>query len=433
MPNLEPRKRNKRKRLDSDSPPPLRLGWVPITPSPEPDHQDSLTPAPALPCSEALQTTDVIRNVLRFVDRPTLQSALTVSTPFYMAAGPLYFRHVKLTDTDTILKILNQGEPVRATRRHTKKTMTPLLFLKQTAEVTLGFHSNPCFPDDWMSRLGDIMPNVVRVEILHLENCRACGWNEKCKKAMWALAGRLGASHAFLRLNVWEGEYSYESTRISHRFSLPMEMPKCIETLTITLIQLDHGWRNLKRIVQQIGDGNGRRLGQFRRIRVMIPMSHRVYVHNTHPSPTVNDIAMHSYQSSSWRERIPTMQKIANDIVELVAGSNGLWEFYMLLDIFPQDASFWPESLRPPIADRAKHIPDMVHTSLKQIVCGNRQISDKPVKDDPQVIFKTRDDYLQEPHRFGIPDSIHEEILRCHTYTANDYGEVTGLFGTWEL
>ena len=433
--DLQPRKYNKRKRSVSDSPtPPRSLYRLTPIPTPEPDRQSSLTPPPDLPCPEALQNIDIIRNVLRFVDRRTLVSALTVSTPFYMAAGPLFFRHVTLESSEVVIKIINQGIPTRTTRGHTKKTMTPHLFLKHTFDITLGFHLDSALPNDWISKLAIIIPNVRRAEIvtLPMDDCKSCAHNQTCKKTMWTLAAKLGVSDAFVHLYAPPQLSRYQVSSFGQPFALPTETPDSIHTITAIMHIRDEGWLDPRESFR--ASGLPLDIGIMEAIphlQIILWWDTGVYINKMIPHERFSEI--NDWWEMMWRSHVPSMSQLAKFVTDMIDGSRCSWTFCMLSDLFPRECTFWPARIRMETTGTDTSVPEMVRRSLHDKINTDKCSEKDTMEDEPKISFRTRADLLRTPLPLGCPNLLVSRMMECHNYTAEDYGEATGLFGTWEM
>ena len=347
-----------------------------------------------------------------------------------MAAGPLYYRRISIRAADTVLKIIQQGEPVRTTRRHTKKTMTPLLFLKHTTSVTVGFHLDSALPNNWMEKLRDILPAISLVEICaERDRCKICGrYDDKCRKAMWTLAGTLGASQIAITINDAEGYDHYDGYGHGQWFALPNKLPDSLETIAITLANMPSRWPDLFYLFESVGFGElGNYLKGIPNIKLLLPPKHGNFVAGSKASDQAIATA-----PVTWNAAVPSMQGISEWILQVLEHSKSTtsWYFYMLTNFFPQEASLWPENLRLATIKDNTSIPAMVHRGLE----ARKQVqSTTPIDASPSVTFRTRDDFFREYYHLHSSRLLWSVIEQHDEYTQADYGDVTGLFGNWEL
>jgi hypothetical protein len=370
---------------------------------------------------------DIIRNILLFVDKPTLRSAFTVSIPFYTAAGPLLYRHVSLISTETVLKVINLTAPARITRGHAKKTMTPLPFLKHTIALTIGFHLDSALPCDWTNKLNAVLPLVKHIKILRLTKAPCCSRSPVCQKAMWKLAGTLRAIGICLEIHERDDKLSLYSSSgwDSPRRIAPDEIPPTVKTLSIVLqgSLRSYGTPLTKLLSHCLGLDK-----QFDRYDVLIRdistvLSQRLHAYTSYP--TIDPVTLFDRRldwSSSWGSK----RDVAANVATLIGSSTATWAFYHLGDFHSKESSAWPaEIVQGFVAEKA------TITEMLKGILDDKYKADE--KNRPNVHLRTRADYMQETDRYDLSAPLEAMVEKLEMKTNEDHNGVAAMYGTWDM
>lgn len=316
--------------------------------------------------------------------------------------------------------------------------MSPLPFFTFTTYITIAFHHDKDLPADYMDKLVAVFPKVRSVHIKLYYEHTCCRRKYNCMQRLWTLASKL----PILRISIDLENLGYWHSRYRHND--PEILPLGIHFRSCVLaIVSDNLGRVAFSSTELSADWNSRITTDFAAIHIILcDPNPQKYADKFSPSVSAKNPEIPYYQRQDWSNYTETADRLAQDVLGFISSKPATWELYQINDLFPQEATFWPIHLRNSVLEKHTSVESLIEKGLEKIPAWKKQDSGQRSEGEsstntagpePTIRFKTRAEYLSG---LSHPDDLHlprEEVLRWADRTTEDYGEVTGMYGSWEL
>lgn len=301
--------------------------------------------------------------------------------------------------------------------------MTPLPFLQHTVALYIGFHLDSALPSDWMQKLKTVMPRVKWISIARMYKQRCCGRAQKCKKAMWELAGTLQADPS---IEVQSSDYRrsvHGPSWAQSPYAYPDKLSQKPQELTIqlpsSLLSCDTTrWME----ISSSGRPDLRRI--FKRFRLTIEHINMSLLY--HPAVMQQDQTSLAARRVWWNSHRGTKRDIAEHLVEMCDVPGATWTVYHLGDFHPKECSAWSMEL----SDGFIHDPQPIGTIIESILDAKYKLNDS---ERPRILLRSRADYLSETNRCEVEDASLARWIELEAKTSEDHEGFTGMYGTWDM